>query len=289
MSAALLAFERATRLVRTGPFFAGHDERADRFLKDVGAGKGLMVDTSGTTGPRKTVVHTSDTLIGNACAFNAHMGFGPDNQGPRLRWFHCFPLDYMAGLLNLILCPYMGGGTVVLHKPLAGIGVRHFWEPVMANGCNAMWLSPRMCEAILRVNKDDAGREYCRDHVKYICVGTDKLKPETREAWEDRYETRLLPSYGSSELLIISATRPDDTEHPDSAGTPLPWVAVRHRPWWDNLTILTVSTAFAADGYWQQGRVSAHHMLEDQPPLYRTNDFGWREDSGHIYVGGRAA
>lgn len=228
------------------------------------------IDTSGTTGVPKVVCHGKDSLVGNAKAFNAHMGFGSD-----LTWYHVFPLDYTAGLLNMLLCPFVAGARVVMGPEFGGTVPFHFWELPMEYGVDAMWLTPRMCETLLAVDRDARGQAYCRDHVRYICVGTDRLDDDTRERWLDRYGVPLLESYGLSEVLIVSAQKPGDETY--SAGEPLPGVQVVEVD-----GRLVVETPYAMLGYWQGGRIG--------PPAlpYDTGDAG-RFRGGRVYVKGRVS
>src|SRR5262249_39649922 len=126
--------------------------------------------TSGTTGLPKAVVHRAENLLLNAVAFNEEQGFDESH-----RFLHLFPMSYMAGFLNTLLCPLMCGASVVRVPPPDGAGLLRFWDPVMRYGANTFWLTPSIAAALVRVDRSSAGIDYCRRSVKTICVGTAPL------------------------------------------------------------------------------------------------------------------
>lgn len=236
--------------------------------------------TSGTTSVPKGVAHRTSSLLGNANAFNRHMGFGPN-----YRFYHVMRMTYMAGWLNVLLAPFAAGASVVLGRAFDAKTSLTFWEPVIEHGVNAFWVAPAMLEALLRVDRSGRGRKYCRDNVDAICVGTAPLGSETREKFEAQYETELLESYGLSELLIISATRPNSTS---SGGTGR------------ILEEVDVRVINGGKGERETGEIvvrTPHRMVgylnpdsgepESTPEWFKTGDLGRVDASGNLHVVGR--
>ena len=172
--------------------------------------------TSGTTSAPKGVAHRIESLLANASGIYETLGLGGGD-----RMLHVFNMAYMAGFLNTLLCPFMSGGSVVLSRAFDARSMLRFWEPVIAHRANTLWLAPTMLTALLRFDRNPAGAEYSREHVKTVCVGTAPLPSSTKREFEERYGVTVLESYGLSELLLLTS---NSKRHPiveGSVGRPL--------------------------------------------------------------------
>ena len=169
--------------------------------------------TSGTTSTPKGVVHCGPALLDAAHAFNEALGFTPDT-----RIYHTLPLSYMAGYLNLLLCPLVCGGSVVLERLWDARLAFSFWQHPRQYDVNAMWLVPSMLAALLKVDRDRTAGDWCREHLKQLCVGTAPLPHVVREAWEAKYGVDCHESYGLSETLFISSASARTTKEKGSVG-----------------------------------------------------------------------
>jgi long-chain acyl-CoA synthetase len=167
--------------------------------------------TSGTTSAPKGVAHRIESLLGNANWIHETLALGGE-----ARMLHVFNMAYMAGFLNTLLCPFMAGGSVVLARAFDARTLLRFWEPAIAHGANALWLAPTMLTALLRFDRNPAGAEFSREHVKTVCVGTAPLPSSTKREFEDRYGVTVLESYGLSELLLLTS---NSSRHPIAAGS----------------------------------------------------------------------
>ena len=242
--------------------------------------------TSGTTGGPKAVAHRISSLLGNAIAFNQELGFGPDNC-----FLHVFPMAYMAGFLNTLLCPFMAGSSVVLTRAFDAQTVLRFWHPVIQHGANTFWLAPTMLMALLSVDRDPAGLEYCRKHVKTICVGTASLPLKLKKAFERKYGVELFESYGLSELLLVSANSNHFPRLDGSVGRLLPEIEIRVvnerdgpvRP--GEGSEICIKTPYMMAGYlsFQTSQVDAISPAD----WFLTGDLGHLSTDGHLFITGR--
>lgn len=178
--------------------------------------------TSGTTSRPKGVPHRVGALWAAARAFNAHTGIDASH-----RFYHVLPMAYMAGFLNTLLCPFAAGGSVVTAAPFSPAMLLQFWGPVRAHGVNALWLVPTMLAALLRADRDPAGRAYCAANIRLVCVGTAPLPGQLQADFEAAYGVRLHESYGLSETLFVSGQSPLRPARAGSVGAPLAGVALR--------------------------------------------------------------
>lgn len=246
----------------------------------------LILFTSGTTGTPKGVVHPVRSEFGNAVAFNDAMRFGPEN-----RFLHIWPMAYSTGYLNTLMSPFMAGGSVVLCNAFTAQTILTFWKPVAEHQANTLWLSPTMMASLLRLDRDEAGVAYCRDHVRTVCVGTAPLALKLKKDFEAKYGVECFESYGLSELLIISANVPAFPRCEHSVGRLLPGVDVavadengQHLPPGRNGDLL-VRTPYRMLGY--LNAESRAVELGDPSDWFPTGDIGLMEPDGNLFITGR--
>jgi acyl-CoA synthetase (AMP-forming)/AMP-acid ligase II len=242
--------------------------------------------TSGTTRMPKGVAHRIGTLLENATAFNVRMGFNHEH-----RFLHVMPMAYMAGFLNMLLCPFMAGASVVLERAFDAKTAMSFWQPVMEFRADTFWLAPTMLVSLLRLDRNPAGLEYARRNIKAICVGTAPLPPRTRKDFEAKYGVRLLESYGLSELLLVAINTTNGTAVDNSVGPPLPGIGLRVlgetgqdvRPGGEGE--IWIRTPYMMAGYLN------YQTLEPEPikptDWFPTGDLGRLDEDGQIFITGR--
>jgi long-chain acyl-CoA synthetase len=232
--------------------------------------------TSGTTSVPKGVPHRISGLLGNAAAFNAELGFGPDN-----RFLHVMTMGYMAGFLNTLLCPFMAGASVVLARTFDAQAALRFWQPVIQYEADTFWLSPTMLVALLRVDRDSAGAEYCRRKVKTICVGTAPLPLRVKRDFEAKYGVEVFESYGLSELLLISGNSRRFPRRDLSVGRLLPNIGVRVEPDGE----IAIKTPYVMAGY--LNAQTAQPDPSSVPEWFPTGDLGHVSADGDLFITGR--
>ena len=239
---------------------------------------GAVFFTSGTTGRPKGVRHSWNSLVGNVVSFNAMMVL---DEGTRL--YHVMPMTYMAGFLNTMLSPVMAGGTIVLGPRFSAQSALDFWIRPRETGANTMWLSPSMAASLCRTNRDPAAARAAAAGFATVLCGTAPLHNGVRQAFRATFGAALQESYGTSELLLISAQRHADAETATDVGSLLPELAIRARPNADGQPELTVRSPFAYLGYvTEQGIVPADLDQGYMP----TGDMGELFD-GRLRITGR--
>jgi long-chain acyl-CoA synthetase len=231
--------------------------------------------TSGTTATPKGVAHRAASLLGAASAFADSVGFTAQD-----RFLHTFPMTYMAGFLNALLCPFVVGASVVLAPAFDGRSLLRFWKPVLEHEVTILWLTPTIVASLLRVDRDPTGAAYARKHVRAASVATAPLSRSHQLVFEERYGTRLFESYGLSELLFVTTTSPHAPDVAESVGRPLPGVEIAT----DDSGEVLVRTEYAMAGY-----VDEHGEPdpETSPEWFPTGDIGHVDENGLLFITGR--
>lgn len=168
----------------------------------------LITFTSGSTGEPKGTVHSFKNLYLSSSAFGKEFKFNNNSI-----FLHCLPMTYMAGILNLIFLPFFHGSKIVLGKRFSASEVFKFWDVVIDNSINVLWVNPTILFLLFKVgNKSDAVKEYLKKTELIVCVGTAPLYEDLKNKFETTYDLRLYQSYGLSETLFVSTECPGSTD-----------------------------------------------------------------------------
>lgn len=183
-----------------------------------------VIFSSGSTGIPKGVMLSHRNIVSNIEAIRQVMQIDQDDclLGV-LPFFHSF------GFTGALWLPLLSGFGVVYHaNPLDARTVGQLCEQYRATlliGTPAFYLS-----YLRRCSKEQFAT------LRLAIVGAEKLKGAVAEAFRDRFDVDLLEGYGCTELSpVVSVNipnvieaRPRQVGHkPDTAGHPLPGIAVR--------------------------------------------------------------
>lgn len=243
--------------------------------------------TSGSTGTPRGVGHRFADFVGNAERYAAAIELRAEHR------FHAtLPMTYMAGYYNLLLLPLVIGASVVIDRAFDARSVLSFWKTPIEHDANVLWLVPTIMAMLLRVDRGDTGRDYCRDRVDHLACGTAPLDPDLRERFEQRYEISVHESYGLSEtLLATSSTR----QHPASRGSVgrvLDGVEVRiESPGPDQPGAVLIRSPDTMVGYLQGCDANDNPVFADKldsQGWLDTGDLGRIDEQGELRLTGRA-
>ncbi|MDX6769812.1 MAG: class I adenylate-forming enzyme family protein [Elusimicrobiota bacterium] len=233
-----------------------------------------IVFTSGTTAFPKAVAHRTTSLLGNAAAFNAAMGIGPSD-----RFLHLLPMSYSGGFFNALIAPYAAGASVVLTPGFGPRTALDFWKAPMEHGVNALWLTPAILSALLKVDRDEAGKAWCRKSVKKVFVGMGPLHLQVKRDFEKAYGVEVLESFGLSETLLLAANAPGKSVE-GSVGRVLPGVELKT----DAEGELLARTPHLMAGYLDQ---ESSRVVPPEGEWFPTGDAGTVGADGLVRITGR--
>jgi len=173
----------------------------------------LITFTSGSTGVPKGVKHSLGNLLASAAAFRERFGFGRGDA-----FYHNLPMTYMAGILNLIILPFISESRIILGERFSITAVQSFWNVPSRFGANAFWFVPTEVSLLLKLDRGKDGIEYCTGRRMTACVGTAPLNQKIRGEFEKKYGMKLYESYGLSETLFVSTVDPGISEYDCGVG-----------------------------------------------------------------------
>jgi acyl-coenzyme A synthetase/AMP-(fatty) acid ligase len=165
--------------------------------------------TSGTTSGPKGVCHSSENLVQNAAVFNKQ------NKINKARFYHVFPMSYMAGFLNSIISPIICGGTIIFDKQFSIYFAINFSKIIKNRNIDYLWLNPTMINIINNFQKK---RVRLNSKLK-IFVGTAPLNLKDKNDFYKKFHISLKESYGMTEILIFSSQINNKREQYSNVGS----------------------------------------------------------------------
>ncbi len=234
--------------------------------------------SSGTTGSPKGVVRSGRSILDNLALSAERMGYRPEDV-----FLPVLPYSHQYGL-SLVLCWWLGGGTLVVYGPATrldwalSVGVDH--------GLSVVDGAPSTYHSLLNLLDRRPALADALKIVRAWCVGGAPLGRSLAARFHARTGRRLLDGYGATELGNIALAPPAD---PVGCGTPLPGVVVEvhddhGRPLPSGrLGELVVRSAGLMSG----------HLCDDGEiipvpgPVHRTGDIGLLDDAGRVFPVGR--
>lgn len=239
--------------------------------------------SSGSTGKPKVVIHSYSNLISAA---KKVVNRYPEIEGAKLH--HLFPSHYMAGLLNCTLVPWVAGGSIFLDRLFDFKAPYTVGESIRDHSTEYAWLSPNMVQSISEAWKSKLGTPSLWD---IVLSATGPLFTKSRDEFERTFKSRVLNTYGSTELLFISSELRRDREV--SAGGFFPGVIHRinskDEETLKNGGVLEIKSDSSATGiakFNKKNNVYEHEFLS-QDEFFETNDLVEFDDETRLKVLGR--
>lgn len=221
----------------------------------------VILFTSGSEGGPKGVVLTHRNLLANCAQVAARIDFNPSD-----RVLNALPIFHSFGLTGGTLLPLLNGVRTLLYpNPL------HYGTiPAFAYDASATILfgSDTFLAGYARM-----AQSYDFYSLRYIFAGAERVKPETRAAFADKFGLRILEGYGATECAPVIAVNTPMHFRAGSVGRLLPGMEARLEP---------------VPGIDEGGRlfvrgpnVMAGYFLGGQPGMLQPPQDGWH-DTGDI-------
>ena len=236
----------------------------------------VVLFTSGSEGAPKGVVLSHQNIISNVEQISAMLTLLPQEKlFNALPTFHCF------GMTAGMLWPILKGGSVYMYPS----PIHYHLVPEMVYQTNAR----------LIFGTDTFFTGYARkahtfdfQSVRALVAGAEKLRPETRQLYAEKYHQPIFEGYGVTETApVLSVNLPTGFKH-GSVGQLVPEVEYRLEP---------------VPGIKEGGRlfvrgpnVMKGYLLAEAPGKLQAPAGGWHDtgdivdvdDEGYIWIKGRA-
>jgi acyl-[acyl-carrier-protein]-phospholipid O-acyltransferase/long-chain-fatty-acid--[acyl-carrier-protein] ligase len=236
---------------------------------------GVVLFTSGSEGAPKGVVLSHRNLIANRHQLASVIAINPNDVV-----LNALPVFHSFGLTGGLLLPLLAGVRTFLYpSPL-----HYRTVPELAYGINATILfgTDTFLAGYARVADN-----YDFYSVRYVFAGAERVKPETRRAWFDRFGIRILEGYGATETAPALAVNTPMHFKAGTVGRLLPGVEHRVEPveGIDAIGRLAVKGPNVMLGYLRAERPG---ILEPPPDgWYDTGDIVDIDDEGFVTIKGR--
>lgn len=243
------------------------------------SGEGLLLFTSGSSGPPKGVLQNHRGMLANALGVMRHTALGP---GDRL--LHVMPLHHTNGINNQLLAPLLAGSAVILasrFKAELMPGLFERYRPTIVTGVPTMY--SRMLDAEFS--------SLALQTLRILRCGSAPITEELHRRIEAKFGLPLVVSYGLSEATCTSTMNPPHARRLGSVGTPLEGQSVFLRDAAGRVLEsagaegeICIAGPSLMTGYLKDGAAGT-----PEPPgeMLCTGDLGRFDEQGYLYIVGR--
>ncbi|WP_414167465.1 aldehyde dehydrogenase family protein [Streptoverticillium reticulum] len=234
--------------------------------------------SSGTTGSPKGIVRSGRSILDNLALSAERMGYRPDDV-----FLPLLPYSHQYGL-SLVLCWWLGGGTLVVHGPTTRldralvVGVEH--------GLSIVDGVPSTYYSLLNLLDRRPALANALETVRAWCVGGAPLGRSLAARFHARTGRHLLDGYGATEVGNIALAPPAD---PVGCGTPLPGVVVEvHDDHGRPLPSGRLGELVVRSDGLMTGHLGDDGEIVPVPsPVHHTGDIGLLDEAGRVFPVGR--
>ena len=240
----------------------------------------MIAFTSGTSGASKGTIITHANVLSSAHAYVQAFGITEADTA-----YVCLPLFHLAGYTAGFLTALVAGARVALARRFSASG---FWADVTRFGATRVNALGSMVNILW--SQPPGPADACNPLKTCFAVPV----PEFWREFENRFGTRFVSGYGSSDYCIaalLPACRPD--EKAQTAGLVRPEIQVRIFDEHDRdvatgasgeICVRTKDPWLAAQGYYGRPDLTAGSYRNQ---WYHSGDLGHFDDDGYLHYDGR--
>ncbi len=239
-------------------------------------GEAVVLFTSGSEGLPKGVVLSHKNIQANRYQVSTLIDFSAQDTV-----LNALPIFHSFGLTAGTLLPLLSGVKIFFYpSPL-----HYRIVPEIAYDTNAtiMFGTDTFLSGYARM-----AHAYDFYSLRYVFAGAERVRPETRAAWAEKFGVRILEGYGTTETAPVLSINTPMNNQPGSAGRLLPAMETRLDP---------------VEGVDEGGRLHVRgpnvmlgYLKADNPGVIEPPHEGWHDtgdivtidDAGFISINGRA-
>lgn len=239
--------------------------------------------TTGTTGQPKGIIISHEANV----AIAENISFGVENKEDTVELIP-LPLSHSHGLRTCYANFLNGSGVVVMDGVM---NVALFFKLVEKYHVTAFDMSPTLAKLLLKIAK--RGLMKCADSIDYIEIGTAVLEDDTKQQLKNIFKgSRLYNFYGSTEAgrsCVLDFNSFDET---GCIGYPSKnsvfYIVDEKRQAMesskDQWGLIAVSGKMMMEAYLNSEELTKETLVDG---ILYTNDMGYVDEAGRIYVMGR--
>lgn len=266
-------FDKCIALIKAfTPEFWHHMHNKRAKAKDAS----VILFTSGSEGMPKGVVLSHKNIQSNRLQISARVDFTPADTV-----FNALPIFHSFGLTGGLLLPVLSGLKTFLYP--SPLHYRIVPEMVYDSNATIMFGTDTFLSGYARF-----AHAYDFYSMRYIFAGAEKLKPETRRLYANKFGVRIFEGYGATETAPVLAVNTPMHVKQDTVGRFIPGIEYKLEPVPGINTggKLLVTGPNIMKGYL---RFEAPGVLEEpENGWYDTGDIVEIDNEGFIKIAGRA-
>lgn len=277
------AFE--LRLHSSSPVSKVVEESETKLERTPRDGHALVLHTSGTSGKKKIVPYTLNTIcVGAACVL---MSWELTEQDVDL---NMMPLFHIGGIARNLFAVVLSGSSVVC---ASGFDPSCFWDIVSTTGVTWYYAGPTMHQLIcLEANARGPAETSAKSKIRLIANAAGALLPAVAEEMKEIFGATILPGYGMTECMPISAPPCDyKLDRPGTSGVAIgPELAIFDDEGQEvppgTVGNIVVRGAPLFEGYEGDEAATRQSFFEDG--WFNTGDLGYLDEDKYLYITGRS-
>ncbi len=178
----------------------------------------LVLFTSGTEGLPKGVLHSHDGLLTQLAQIKAIYDFNPQDT-----FMLCLPVFHVFGLMSGFVLPVSSGASGVLYP--SPLHYKVIPELIYENSCTVLLSTSTFLTGYSRF-----AEAYDFHSLRYVIAGAEKLSPETRKIYSEKFGIRLMEGYGATETAPVVSAETVMAHRQGSVGKLLPGLQTELEP-----------------------------------------------------------